>query len=97
MAKGSKTLGLIIGFIGPVIGLLSFGLVYVQFYEIDYMTFLERFFTIRSMQSPILAVSLWVNGLVFFIVNRKDQVETARGILLATFVFAPIIVYLRFF
>jgi len=93
----SKGKGILIGLFGPVVGFLIFGVFYAAYFEISVMDFVEKFFNNRPMQSPILAVSLWFNGLVFYIVNKKDWVDMARGILLSTFLYAPVIVYLKFF
>ena len=87
-------IGLIAGLIGPFIG-------YVLFYCItsSHMTFdaFNRFIIHNgSTHSGILSVSLIFNLSFFFAALHKDWYYTARGVIFATLLYAPLVVFLKY-
>lgn len=89
--------GLILGLIGPFFGFLIYGLLWSLYFKKPFAYFVEDVFLgISEFQSSIVALSLLFNLVPFFIFLRKDRYKSARGVLLALFIYVPIVLYLRF-
>ena len=52
---------------------------------------------VKSFASPILSLGCVMNLLVFFLMLRGDLERAARGVILATFIWAIPIFYTKFF
>lgn len=89
-------LGIIFGIIGPFIGFWIFYL--MQFSDRKSpMGYIELFLTVNEIQSKILSLSLIFNLALFFILLKFDFRSAALGILYATFLYIPVVLYLKFF
>ena len=92
--KDSIQLGVILGIIGPWVGMMLY-----YFSSFRHMTFKGyfNFVTInKSIQSPLLSLCLIINLAVYYLFYYYNCDKTTKGILLVTFVYAPIVVYLKF-
>jgi len=91
--RDNLQLGLILGLIGPVIGLL---VIYMAKYSsVSLGVFLEDLFSNKRLLTPTASLSLLANVALFtvFINTRRDR--TARGIFLVTVVFGIAILILK--
>ncbi len=86
MRKDSLRLGVVLGFIAPVLGMVVYYL--IQFRMFTVREFLQIIFSQKTLLSGMVSISLIANALVFtyYINTRKDR--TARGIFIATCVYA---------
>lgn len=90
-------LGWGLGLVGPVIGFLIFGLLWSTYYRRTFSYLLNDIvLQFHELHSPVLTLSLVFNLLIFLLFNRYDHLKTARGILGATFLYVPIVFYLKF-
>ena len=87
-------LGLAVGLIVPVITVLIFYL--VKFSHLDIMGFLSNMST-RKVLSSLLSLCVIPNLLAFFIFIWTNMLYLARGVLMATFVFAVIVLAVKYF
>ena len=85
--------GIIIGIISPII---LFILVVVFFLEYDITYFVNKHINEENFPS-IISLSLLSNLSVFFLMLRNNKDIQAKGILLSTFLFGVLIIYLKFF
>jgi hypothetical protein len=94
-AINKQSIGLVAGLIGPWIGFVIYGNYYAHKYlkSFDYFV-TEAFIGTKAYQSPIATLSLLFNLLLFLLVLRFDWERCAKGILIGTFVYVPIIVFL---
>jgi hypothetical protein len=91
-------LGLGLGLIGPFFGLIIFGLLWSWYYGRTFQFFLSDIvLQFKAVQAPVLSLSLVFNLILFLIFIKFDHYKTARGILGATFIYVPIMFYLKFF
>jgi hypothetical protein len=93
----STLIGLLTGLWGPVIG---FFILFIGFHltrEISWSKYLNDFTTSSVKKSSIISLSLIFNLITFYFSLNKSWNKTARGIIIATLLYAPIIVYLKFF
>ena len=85
-------IGIVLGLLGPVIVLFLFYLI-----RYHHMTF-GRFLTMVGMEgtfSPRISLCAIINLLVFYIFIWTNRYYSARGVILATFVYAGLIVYIK--
>lgn len=94
----SMTLGLTAGLISPIIGFAIYGLLWSIYFQKPFVYFVENIFMgVKAFQSSIVALSLIFNLVPFFIFLRSDRYRSGRGVLLALFIYVPLVLYLRFF
>jgi len=86
LKKDSLRLGIILGFLAPVLGLVIY--YFVQFSRFPFRDFLDFVFSEKRLLSSITSVCLIANAVVFtlYINTRRDR--TARGIFIATCIYA---------
>lgn len=88
--------------LGTVIGLLSIVVVIVVFYiaKFTFVSFHEYLSTITSyekMLSAMVSLAGIPNLLFFFLFLNKEKYNTAKGIILATFILVLIVVLIKLF
>ena len=86
--------------LGTVLGLLSPIIVFFSFFLIKYshMT-IGHFFDYVSREgtlSPRISLCVIINLLIFYIFIWTHRYYAARGIILATFVYAGFVIYMKF-
>ena len=86
-------LGLAAGLIVPLITILVFYLV-----RFNHLSLVEFFSTMisRNILSSLLSLCVIPNLLVFFIFIWTNMLYLARGVLMATFVFAAVILIVKY-
>jgi hypothetical protein len=87
-------LGFLLGVIAPSIAILIF--YYLNFSTSDLGSFLNLSVK-EKLLSPLLSLCLVVNIGVFYLFIHFEKLFSARGVILATFLFGFIIVLLKFF
>lgn len=94
VAKWDKQLtGFFLGLLAPVLGVLFFYL--LKSGEIDFESYLKLLQN-KTFLSPVLSLGCVFNGFVFFLFLRKNYYNAARGVILATFLWAIPIVWAKF-
>jgi hypothetical protein len=91
--KDSILLGIPVGLIGPVIGVLVF--YFVNFSTSNISNFF-RMAAAQNLLSPLLSLCAVINLGVFFLFIKINYLQTARGIILSTFLYGLLIVGLKF-
>lgn len=84
----SQKTGFVIGMILPVVSFLIF--YFIRYSDISLKEFVS-FVYFRDILSPLLTLNILPNLAVFFLFIRKDFLLSARGVLLATFLFAGLV------
>jgi hypothetical protein len=93
-----QRLGILVGVFSPLIGFFIYGALWAWHFAKPFNYFLnDVFLGIPSFRSSILTLSLVFNLVPFFIFVRTNRNKTARGVLLAVFLYIPLVVYYRFF
>jgi hypothetical protein len=86
MVKDDLRLGLLLGFIAPILGMLLY--YFIQFRSvITFSEFLHIILVQRTLLTALVSVSLVANAAIFtfYINNRLDK--TAKGIFIATCIY----------
>jgi hypothetical protein len=88
----SQKTGFFFGIILPVIALLVF--YFFRYRTIPVAEFF-RFVYFRNILSPLVSLTVLPNLLLFFLFLRSNFLQGARGVLLATFVLAVVVVIIK--
>ncbi len=84
-------------FLGIAIPILSILLVYLIYFRYDYNVW-EFFKTLFALKiyTKVMAVAVYFGNIVtFFFFIKKDKLQSARGVLMATIIYSFIILALR--
>lgn len=96
-SKDNTRLGFIIGLIGPWIGFCIYGVFWAYRFNKTFTYFAtDVFLGVPSFRSSILAICLLFNLIPFLFFIRTDRNLSARGVLAAVFLYAPIVIYFYF-
>ncbi|TDH28008.1 hypothetical protein EXU57_05970 [Segetibacter sp. 3557_3] len=84
--RDSLRLGLALGLIAPVAGMLIYYLFQFRMFTLE--EFFRVMFTQKTLLTGIISISLIANAVVFTIFINKRHDRTARGIFIATCIYA---------
>lgn len=94
MKRNVPVLGLIIGLIFPMLGMLVMYL--IKFTGVPFAEFMSTMTGNHKVAAMVLSLSLLANAIPFIFYTNKRLDLTARGILIATMLYAVLIVLLKF-
>lgn len=86
-------LGMLLGLVSPFIVL--FGINVYSFPEMSFGLFLKTAWEVKTLDQW-LVMSLLFNLAVFFLFVNINRLYSARGVVISTFLFVPVIIYLYF-
>ncbi len=90
----SLSVGFVIGVLAPVLGFFVYGLFWAQDNNRSLGYFInDLFLGTPEFRSSIIALSLIANLIPFYVFLRKERYKTARGVLLAVFLYVPFVIY----
>jgi hypothetical protein len=82
LKKDSQRLGLILGLLGPALGLVI--IYFIKFPSYRFQDFLEYFMNDNRLLTSIGSLTLLVNVILFTIYVNTHRDETAKGIFIIT-------------
>ena len=91
--KNSQLLGFILGIIGPMIGAVIY--YFMQFSHMPLQEFFEMAIETDQLGS-VISLSVIFNLFIFFFFIWKNLALSARGVILATFVYVLIVILVKF-
>jgi len=94
LKKDNFILGLILGFLAPLLGIVLFYL--IKFSAFSFKEFLEVLVAWKSFFTAVITVSLIADGAIFTIYINTERDQTARGIFVATMVYTIICLILKY-
>lgn len=95
LKKDDLWLGLMLGIFGPVAGFLIFYLIKFLPLGQSLGAYLELFKDNSFLVPKIMSLSLLVNGITFYLYTHYRKDETSRGILVATLIYAIVIIVFK--
>jgi hypothetical protein len=93
--KDNLKLGLVLGLIGPILGLVI--IYFVQYTGWTFSEFLDNFLNSNKMLTAIGSLSLLANVVLFTIYVNTHRDNTAKGIFLVTLIYGITILLLKVF
>ena len=95
LKRDNLKLGLILGLLGPILGLII--VYFVKFPSYEFTEFLDYFFNDNRMITSIGALCLLANAVLFTIYINTHRDKTAKGIFATTLVYGITILVLKIF
>ncbi len=95
LKRDNLTLGLILGLIGPALGLVFVYFLKEDFSAISFTEFLDLFFNTPRLITSIGALSLLANVILFTIYINTHRDKTAKGIFAVTLIYGIAILLLK--
>ena len=93
LTKDNLKLGLVLGLIGPILGLLVVYL--IKYSELAFADFYELFINTKSMITAIGSLSLLANVVLFTLYVNTHRDNTAKGIFIVTLIYGIAILLLK--
>ena len=93
--KDNLRLGLVLGLLGPLLGLVV--VYFVKFPSYTFQLYLENFMNNNSLITSIGSLSLLANVVLFTIYLNTNKDETAKGIFAVTLMYGIGILVLKLF
>ncbi len=93
--KDSLRLGLLLGLIGPMLGLVV--IYFVKFNSFTFLEFLEAFMNDNRLITSIGSLSLLANVVLFTLYVNTHRDETAKGIFILSMFYGIAILLLKLF
>lgn len=90
----SLTIGAVSGLVAPLISLFVFYL--IAYRNMAFSQFFHEILIGYGILMPVISLCVIINLLVFFIFIWTNRNYSARGVLLATFVYAGYVVYQKY-
>jgi hypothetical protein len=91
--KDNLRLGLILGLIGPLLGLVV--IYFIKFPGLGFGEFLDLFFNTNRLITSIGSLSLLANVILFTIYVNTHRDHTAKGIFVVTLIYGIAILLLK--
>jgi hypothetical protein len=88
LKKDNLKLGIVLGFLAPVVGFFAYYL--IKFRLFTFQEFLHVLRVQPSLLTGIISLALIANAVVFTIYVNQQKDKTARGIFIATCIYALI-------
>ena len=95
LKKDSLQLGLILGFIGPILGLVVIYFFKSDFRSLSFGEYMDFFFNTNRLITSIGSLSLLVNVILFTIYINTHRDNTAKGIFVITLIYGICILVLK--
>ena|SRR5687768_9956991 len=95
LKKDSLQLGLILGFIGPILGLVMIYFFKPDFRSLSFGEYMDFFFNTNRLITSIGSLSLLVNVILFTIYINTHRDNTAKGIFVITLIYGICILVLK--
>lgn len=89
----SMKLGLLLGILWPF--LIMTGIYFTRFSTTDFKVFWHKLFEMQIF-TKYLSISVYPNLLLFFIFIWRNLLLSARGVLLATFLYGFVVIIFKF-
>ena len=95
LKKDNLKLGLVLGLVGPVLGLIV--VYFIKFSSYGFLEFLDYFFNTRGLITSVGALCLLANAVLFTIYINTHRDNTAKGIFVTTLLYGIAILIIKVF
>ena len=97
LKRDNLKLGLVLGLLGPLLGLISVFFFSNNFQSLGFMEFLDYFFHDNKLITSIGALCLLANAVLFTLYINTHRDQTAKGIFATTLLYGIGILMLKIF
>ena len=93
--KDNLKFGLALGFLTPILAMFAYYLIQFRLFKLS--EFFQVMLQQKSLMSGIISISLIANAVVFTLYINKQIDKTARGIFIATCIYALLALVVKWF
>jgi hypothetical protein len=93
--KDNLKLGIVLGFVAPLVGLVLYYFVAFYSHKVTFMEFLGYLKAYRSLLTGVSSISLVANAVLFTVYINSRRDKTAKGIFLATLVYGIAVLLIK--
>lgn len=97
LKRDNLKLGIILGFFGPILGLIAVYFIKPEFNLLGFTEFLDLFISTNKLITSIGALCLLANAVLFTIYINTHRDNTAKGIFVTTLIYGIAILILKLF
>lgn len=97
LKKNNLKLGLVLGLLGPLLGLVTVFFFSSNFRSLTFIEFLDFFFNDNKLITSIGSLCLLANAILFTIYINTHRDNTAKGIFVTTLIYGIGILVLKIF
>lgn len=87
LKKDNLQLGVLLGFLAPILGLIIYYFVNFYFNGVSFMEFMNYLKQSKSLLTGVSSLSLVANAVVFTVYINTHKDKTAKGIFVATLIY----------
>jgi hypothetical protein len=95
LKRDNLKLGLILGLLGPILGLII--VYFVKFSSYSFSDFLDYFFNTKGLITSVGALCLLANAVLFTLYINTHRDSTAKGIFVTTVIYGIAILIIKVF
>jgi hypothetical protein len=95
LTRDNLKLGLVLGFFSPILGMTIYYLMRFRLFSVA--DFFRVLMLQKSLMSGVVSLALIANAIVFTIYINKHKDKTAKGIFIATCIYALLALGLKWF
>ena len=95
LSKDNLKLGLVLGFLAPVLGFAAYYLLRFRLFTVK--EFFQVIMMQKSLLSGIVSIALIANVIVFTLYINQQKDKTAKGVFIATCIYAVVALGLKWF
>ena len=93
--KDHLGLGIVLGFFAPLLGLIAF--YFIKFKSLTFLEFLQLLSIYQTLLTSVISLSLITNAVIFTLYINQQKDKTARGLFIATCIYAIILLSIKLF
>ncbi|GAB2664375.1 hypothetical protein GCM10027036_17900 [Flavihumibacter cheonanensis] len=95
LKKDNLQLGIVLGFVAPLIGLVIYYLIVFMPRHVSFMEYLVYLKQLKSLLTGVSSISLIANAILFtiYINSRKDK--TAKGVFVSTLIYGVVVLLIK--
>lgn len=93
--KDSIQLGVILGFLAPVLGLVIYYFIVFYKLNVSFIDFLDVMKENKSVLTGVSSISLMANAVLFTVYINSRRDKTAKGIFLATLIYGIAVLVIK--
>ncbi|WP_290792514.1 hypothetical protein [Flavihumibacter sp. UBA7668] len=95
LKKDSLQLGILLGFIAPLIGILLYYLIVFMPRHVSFSEYLKYLSQLKSLLTGVSSISLIANAILFTVYINSRRDKTAKGIFVSTLIYGVLVLLVK--
>ncbi|KYP13514.1 hypothetical protein [Flavihumibacter sp. CACIAM 22H1] len=95
LKKDSLQLGILLGFLAPLLGLLVYYLIVFMPRHVSFSDYLKYLSQLKSLLTGVSSISLIANAILFTVYINSRRDKTAKGIFVSTLIYGVLVLLIK--